>query len=133
MDVFSYLYIVSFFTLRPSHTLCFSACLPVVQRFTCWTHFSVEPSPQMLLQLHGCGLILLLLASGEGNGVLPSKGKVTSCLPLRCQHIGLPSVEAGCVWSRHTCKPGLLLPGCLNPAPFQHSLVGEVMWDLADT
>lgn len=60
----------------------------------------VELFPQMLLQLQGCGLILVLVASGEGNQVLPSKGKVTSCLPLLCQHIGLLSVEVGCVWSR---------------------------------
>lgn len=119
MDVFSYLYIVSFFNLRPSHTFCFSLLLfvkpllmPVVQSFTCWTHF-VDPSPQMLLQLHGWGLILVLVASGEGNRVLPSKGKVTSCLPLLCQHIGLPSVEQWVVFD----------PGCLNPAPFTKVLL----------
>lgn len=109
MDVFSYFYIVSFFTLRPSHTFCFSLLFVVCETpanasspkvYLLDPLQCVEPSPQMLLQLHWCGLILVLAASGEGNRVLPSKGKVTSCLPLLCQHIGLPSVEVGCVWSR---------------------------------
>lgn len=106
MDVFSCLYIVSFFTLRPSHTFCFSLLLfvkPLVyllDQLQC-----VEPSPQMLLQLHGCGLILLLVTSGEGSRVLPSKGRVTSCLPWLCQHIELPSVGVGCV-RRGDDQPG---------------------------